>query len=134
MSAAVSALTPCPVPRPARPRALRRAAQLRQPRRRPGALAQGSREDGASAPPCARRYGRHDHAPAAPGETASRLYVAGDAGLIGRLLGEPPTTVQPASRRIETITLPSVAGVTYAFSAEGRLIVGGVVQPVRAAC
>jgi biotin operon repressor len=69
-----------------------------------------------------------------PGETASRLYVAGDAALIGLLLGEPPATVQPASRRIETVTLPSVVGVTYAFSAEGRLIVGGEVQPVRAVC
>ncbi|MET7242451.1 hypothetical protein ABZT49_03725 [Methylobacterium sp. EM32] len=69
-----------------------------------------------------------------PGETASRLTVAGDAALIGRLLGEPPATVKPAARRIETVTLPSVAGVTYAFSAEGRLIVGGEEQPVRAAC
>ncbi|BCM86856.1 hypothetical protein [Methylobacterium indicum] len=69
-----------------------------------------------------------------PGETASRLYVAGDAALIGQLLGEPPATVRPASRRIETITLPSVAGITHAFSAEGRLIVGGVVQQARAAC
>ena len=68
-----------------------------------------------------------------PGETASRLYVEGDAALIGRLLGEPPATVQPASRRIETITLPSVAGLNYAFSAEGRLIVEGVIQPARAA-
>ncbi|MGE7418621.1 hypothetical protein [Methylobacterium tarhaniae] len=67
------------------------------------------------------------------GESAMRLSVAGDRLLIGRLLGEPPAIVQAAAQRVDVVTLPSVGGISYAFSAEGRLIVDGVVQPARAA-
>jgi len=68
-----------------------------------------------------------------PGESAIRLSVAGDPSVIGRLLGEPPAVVPVAVQRVDVVTLPSVGGLAYAFSHDGRLIVDGVAQPARAA-
>lgn len=67
------------------------------------------------------------------GESAMRITVDGDPALIGRLLGEAPAVVKAAAHRVDLVTLPSVGGLAYAFSAEGRLVVNGVVQPARAA-
>ncbi|AWB21203.1 hypothetical protein DA075_09995 [Methylobacterium currus] len=68
-----------------------------------------------------------------PGEPALRISVAGEPDQIRRMLGEPPAVVQAASQLVDIVSLPSIGGLSYGYTREGRLVVDGIVQPARIA-
>ncbi|AWB21196.1 hypothetical protein DA075_09955 [Methylobacterium currus] len=66
-------------------------------------------------------------------EAKARITVIGDPKTIATLIEEVPGAGQPHSRYVKAVTLPSILGKPYTYTPEGRLTVGGELQPVRAA-
>lgn len=79
---------------------------------------------GADVAVCPRRFSR-----------GGRIHfvVTGKPEAIARIISATPAEGLPSGRYVKAVTLPSILGLSYEYTPEGRLSVDGQLQPVRAA-